>query len=61
MASTPHNTGLEAFEIEQAILSSRSEIYDEEEYTPLVQFEGWTELFPAQVTPFQIGEYLHLI
>jgi hypothetical protein len=54
------DTGKEAFDIEQAILSFRDEILFKEEYTPEVRFEGYTECFPVEIQPFDIGKELFL-
>ena len=54
------DTGKEAFDIEQAILSFRDEILFKEEYTPEVRFEGYTECFPVETQPFDIGKELFL-
>ena len=54
------DTGKEAFDIEQTILSFRDEILFKEEYTPEVRFEGCTECFPVETQPFDIGKELFL-
>ena len=61
VAFTVFGEGREAFETEQAIISFRDEFYQEEQFTPMVKFEGWTELFPIQDSPFDIGEEIGLL